>query len=376
MMLTLTKPDSPSDSLRDIQDISLNLKLSLDGDKTEGSAALDNALEAEDHAAGGKTKEQNAVLTLSKGVCQKPGSTEKADNSSEAGKFLAFRKRKYVCVIAVDCDTTSEFTEIIEKVTEAVGKDRDAGPIGFILSTALGISEIHSLLISGGLSPSQFDAFICNSGGELYYPSSSSEDSPSGLPFVVDIDYCSHIEYHWGAEGLRKTLVRWVANFNEKKGRETVTEDVSASTNHCYAYKVKDPELLPPVKELRKLMRIQALRCHVIYSLNGTRLNVIPVLASRSQALRYLYVRWGLNLSTAVVFVGESGDTDYEGSLGGLHKTVILKGVGIGARKLHANRNYPLEHVFPNDSPNMAQTEGCSENDIRASLVKLGILKR
>jgi hypothetical protein len=44
---------------------------------------------------------------------------------------------------------------------------------------------------------------------------------------------------------------------------------------------------IPPVKELRKVMRIQALRCHVIYCQNGTKLNVIPVLASRSQALRY-----------------------------------------------------------------------------------------
>lgn len=41
------------------------------------------------------------------------------------------------------------------------------------------------------------------------------------------------------------------------------------------------------MKELRKLLRIQALRCHVIYCQNGIRLNVIPVTASRSQALRY-----------------------------------------------------------------------------------------
>lgn len=41
------------------------------------------------------------------------------------------------------------------------------------------------------------------------------------------------------------------------------------------------------MKELRKLLRIQALRCHVIYCQNGTRLNVIPVTSSRSQALRY-----------------------------------------------------------------------------------------
>lgn len=45
---------------------------------------------------------------------------------------------------------------------------------------------------------------------------------------------------------------------------------------------------IPSVKELRKLMRIQALRCHVVCCQNGNRLNVIPVLASRSQALRYV----------------------------------------------------------------------------------------
>jgi sucrose-phosphate synthase len=41
------------------------------------------------------------------------------------------------------------------------------------------------------------------------------------------------------------------------------------------------------VKDLRKTMRIQALRCHVLYSHDGSKLNLIPLLASRSQALRF-----------------------------------------------------------------------------------------
>jgi sucrose-phosphate synthase len=82
-----------------------------------------------------------------------------------------------------------------------------------------------------------------------------------------------------------------------------------------------------------------------------------------------------MDLSNTVVFVGECGDTDYEGLLGGIHKTLILKGIGTGARKLHANRNYPLEHVLQSDSPNVVQAEGCNSHDIRASLEKLGVLK-
>lgn len=73
--------------------------------------------------------------------------------------------------------------------------------------------------------------------------------------------------------------------------------------------------------------------------------------------------------------MGECGDTDYEGLLGGLHKTVILKGIGVNSRKLHANRNYPLEDVMAFDSPNMVKTEECDSNGIRTSLEKLGLFK-
>ncbi|KAK8698599.1 hypothetical protein V6N13_114711 [Hibiscus sabdariffa] len=286
------------------------------------------------------------------------------------GRFPATTIRKYIFVIAADCDSVSDIPKVIKTIMDATGIKN---PVGFILSTYLSISEVHSLLISEGISPLDFDAFICNSGSDVYYPSSSSEEG-LGLPFLVDLDYQSHIEYRWGGEGLRKTLVRWATSVNEKSG-QTVKEDESRSTTHCYSFRVKDPELIPPVKELRKLMRIQALRCHVVYCQNGTILNAIPVLASRAQALRYLYIRWGMELSNVTVFVGECGDTDYESLLGGVHKTVILKGIGNNALKLHSNRSYPLEQVLPFDSPNIVQAEGCCNEDVRASLRKLGVIK-
>ncbi|GMH07032.1 hypothetical protein Nepgr_008872 [Nepenthes gracilis] len=364
-----SESDSPGDSLRDIQDISLNLKLSLDGEK---SSALDDTLDSEENASAVKIKVENAVSTLSK-------SAERTQDDVGNLQFPAFRRRKYIFVIAVDCNAISDFLEIIDSVFQAAEDRRISGSSGFIISMALTISEIICLLESGGLNARDFDAFICNSGSELYYPSTSSEDNSGGSPFIQDSDYHSHIEYHWGGEGLRKTLVRWAASINERKkegGDQIVGSDESASTTHCYAFKVNELLSVPPIKELRKWIRIQALRCHAIYCQNGTRLNVIPVLASRSQALRYLYVRWRMELSNFVVFVGEYGDTDYEGLLGGIHKTVILKGICSDAHKLHANRSYPLEHVMPFDSPNMVHTDGGNLlEEIKASLGKLGILK-
>ncbi|XP_058203298.1 probable sucrose-phosphate synthase 1 [Rhododendron vialii] len=371
-----SESDSPGDSLRDIKDLSLNLKLSLDGEKIEGSGTFDNALGSEENATDGNSRLVNAVLELSKDAEKNPeraSSIEKAD--SNMSKSLTLRRRKFIFVISLDFEMNSDFLDAIKVIVEAAAY-YNAGSIGFILSTASSISEIISLLESGGLSPMDFDAFICNSGSELYYPSSNSEGGPSGLPVIPDFDYHSHIGYRWGGEGLRKTLVRWAANINEKKGAngEQIVEAESGSATHCCAFKLANPEMVPPAKELRKLLRIQGLRCHAIYCQNGTKINVIPVLASRAQALRYLYVRWGVDLSRLVVFVGESGDTDYEELIGGVHKTVIVKGVCSGASKLHTNRNYPLEHVVPFDSPNLVKSEGCTSSNIKAALEKLGVL--
>ncbi|KAK9699926.1 hypothetical protein RND81_08G204600 [Saponaria officinalis] len=364
-----SETDSPNDSLRDIQDISLNLRLSLDTEKTEGHHTFDDALDSEEASANTKRRIENAVSKLSK-------SMDKGNYDVGNLKFPAIRRRKHIFVIALDNDSTSDLLELIKTVFSAAGDQKTTGSVGFVLSTSMTLSEVNSLLSSGGLKAGDFDAFVCNSGSELYYSHTGSDESES--PFVSDQDYHSHIDYRWGGDGLRKTLLRWVASVNDKKGEnaaQIVSADDASSTAHCYSFAINDFASAPPAKELRKLMRIQALRCHVIHCKNGSRLNIIPVLASRSQALRYLFIRWGTELSNFVVFVGESGDTDYEGLLGGVHKTVVLKGVCADARKLHVTRTYPLDHVVPLDSPNVFQTQGSDLNDIKEALSKLGILK-
>lgn len=233
-----SESDSPGDSLRDIQDISLNLKFSMDGEK--------NDIESEENAVDGKSKLERAILNWSKGELKdtrKAGFTDKADRNSSCGKFPVLRRRKQLFVIAVDCDTIEDIFETIGRIFEAVGNERTEGSVGFVLSTSFSMSEIHSFLVSRGASVTDFDAFICNSGSDVYYTSISSEDSP----FVVDLEYQSHIEYRWGGEGLRKTLLRWVASTNGKRGEsedQIVNEDEQLSTDHCYAFKVQNPGMV------------------------------------------------------------------------------------------------------------------------------------
>ncbi|KAK8505358.1 hypothetical protein V6N13_045796 [Hibiscus sabdariffa] len=64
---------------------------------------------------------------------------------------------------------------------------------------------------------------------------------------MVDSDYQSRIQYGWGEEDLRKTLVRWATSVNDGN-REIVLEDESRFTVHCYAFNLKDPELVPQLK--------------------------------------------------------------------------------------------------------------------------------
>jgi len=240
-----SESDSPGDSLRDIQDISLNLKLSLDGEKVGESGSLD--IDAEENTADSKSDLEKAVSKFSKGlrVTQKVGSYEKPDQSTNISKLPLLRRRKHVFVIAVDSDTVTDFVDIIKNIFEAVREDRMSGSIGFILSTALTISEVHSIITLGGMLPTDFDAYICNSGSDLYYPSPTPD--PSELPYAIDLDYHSQIEYRWGGEGLRKTLVRWATSVVDKKGEgeeQVVIEDEQRSSNYCCAFKVVNPTLV------------------------------------------------------------------------------------------------------------------------------------
>ncbi|KAL6544366.1 putative protein serine/threonine kinase [Orobanche gracilis] len=352
---TSSESDSPGSSLRDIQDLSL--KMSLDGERTEGYGSL--VLKGQETAADGKISPLKLAANES---------IEKPENS----RFPALKMRKFIFVICVDCDSLSDVLDISKLIFDTARTPKDSESVGFILSTSWSMSEINSLLGKAGLKSNYFDAFICNSGSEIYYPSSSCD---SESQYVLDLDYHSHIDYRWGGESLRNTLVRWSASVNDKKKDNdgAVITEFDSGSSHCYEFRVRDPTLVPPFKELKRLMRIQALRCHAIYCNNGERINVIPVLASRAQAIRYLYVRWGMELSNVIVFLGECGDSDYEGLVGGLHKTVTLKGCCCAANQIHANRSYPLEDVVPTDDPKTVECKKIDRDGIQAALQKMDV---
>jgi sucrose-phosphate synthase len=257
----LSEADSPEDSLRDIHDISLNLKISLDSEKSASKDGNSTAM---------RKHLEDAVQKLSRGdsTNRKDGSGENTEPTSGSSKWPSLRKRKQIIVIAVDSVQDADFVQIIKNIFQASSNDRSTGAIGFVLSTSRAISEIHALLISEGIETSDFDALICNSGSDVCYPSSSSEDmlSPGELPFMIDLDYHSQIDYRWGGEGLRKTILRWATEQNNESGQKIVIQDEECSSSYCISFKVKNTEAVCFFLVLL-CSCCQSLQCRIQYSL-------------------------------------------------------------------------------------------------------------
>ncbi|CAM6120834.1 unnamed protein product [Calypogeia fissa] len=388
--------ESQSDSLRDLGDISL--RLSLDGDKTN-SLDIEKILAkyGKDGGNGGNSRDhqqQQAKLNGKKNQGRVEGQQETIKRTvsgvSSTGsvniisKVSTLRKRKRLAVIAIDSydasgKATASFCKPIQEIFKAARTESTARSTGFILSTSLSAVEVLNVLNSGGISVHDFDAVVVGSGSELRYPLSGNEEGGTESSLQADPDYNDHIDYRWGAEGLKKTLQKVTApeEIGQEKGQRALVEDEESVNAHCFVYKVVQPSLAPPVDHIRQRLRQRGLRCHVMYCQSETRMRVIPLLASRAQALRYLFVRWGLDVANMCVFVGETGDTDYEDLISGTHKTIVLNGVVTGGseRLLRAGTTctYHKGDVIPTESPYVLTTP-CAVDQISAALKKLNFV--
>ncbi|KAF5187729.1 Sucrose-phosphate synthase [Thalictrum thalictroides] len=336
-----------SDSLRDVEDLSL--RFSIDGDfKVNGE--LDPA-----------SRQKELIDTL---IRRQQSTT----SSNVAFKSYGPGKRLRLFVVAVDCYhangvVSNDSLSMIIKTVLAAASD-PAGKTGFLISTGSTLAETMEALRSCQLDPSDFDALICSSGSELYYP---------WRDLVADVDYSSHVEYRWPGDNVRSTIMR-LARLDDEAD-DGVAEYVYACGSHCYAYMVKPGAKALKTDDLRHKLRMRGFRCNLVYTRAATRLNVVPLFASRLQALRYLSVRWGVDLSKMVVFVGEKGDTDYEDLLVGIHKTLILNGsVENGSEVLlRSGEVFRREDIVPKDSPNIAFVkEGFVASDITLAVDSFG----
>ncbi|KAI9115156.1 hypothetical protein K1719_014169 [Acacia pycnantha] len=366
--------DSLNDSLKDVQDMSL--RLSID-DKSSLNESLDMAA-----AIGGPEMQDQVKRVLSR--IKKPDSVQNLDAKNKPldnipGKYPFLRRRRRLIVIALDCydDTGApekKMIRIVQKIMKAVQLDPQTAKVtGFALSTAMPMLETIELLTSGNIQVNEFDALVCSSGSEVYYPGTHAEDGR----LLPDPDYAAHIDYRWGCEGLKKTIWKLMNTVegeeNSNKHSCPIEEDFISRNAHCISYKMKELSKAKKVDDLRQKLRMRGLRCHPMYCRALTRMQVIPLLASRAQALRYLFVRWRLNVANMYVFLGETGDTDHEELISGTHKTIILKGVvSKGSEEaIRSPGSYHRDDIVPAESPLVTSISEITEDNIADALKQI-----
>ncbi|KDP31602.1 hypothetical protein JCGZ_14827 [Jatropha curcas] len=340
-------PEEPmSESLKDVEDLSLRFSI-------EGDLKLNGELDA-------ATRQKKLIEAI----------TQAASTNGNTSATYSPGRRQMLFVIAADCynsngKSTETFQEIIKNVMKAAGLCLGLGRIGFVLLTGSCLQETLEALRCCPVNIEDFDAIICSSGSEMYYP---------WRDMVADLDYEAHVEYRWPGENVRTMAIRLAKV--EDGAEDDLVEYVQACASRCYSYIINPGSKTRKVDEIRQRLRMRGFRCNPVYTHAASRLNVIPLFASRKQALRYLSVRWGIDLSKIVVFVGERGDTDHEELLAGLHKTIIIRGsVEYGSEELlRGEESFKREDIVSQESTNLAFVEENYEvRDISTALETLGI---
>ncbi|TVU25952.1 hypothetical protein EJB05_28475, partial [Eragrostis curvula] len=344
------RQDSLSDSLRDL---SLGISVDTSHDIAaagDSAAAIMDALRRRRAA----TADRPAV----------------ASHARAAAGFAPGR-RQSLLVVAVDC-YAGDGKPDVERMKKAIGValaaggEGSGGRVGYVLSTGMTVAEAAAALAACGADPAVFDALVCSSGAELCYP---WKDDQEEKKLAADEEYAGHVAFRWPGEHVRSAVPR-LGKADGAREADLAVDDAACST-HCYAYAASSPAKVKKIDAIRQSLRMRGFRCNLVYTRACTRLNVIPLAASRPRALRYLSIQWGIDLSKVAVLVGDAGDTDRERVLPGLHKTLVLPGlVAHGSEELlRGEDGFTTEDVVAMDSPNIVTlAEGQAPADILKAL--------
>ncbi len=143
--------------------------------------------------------------------------------------------------------------------------------------------------------------WICRAGTEIFYGSENQ----------VDESWESSISLDWNRQGIIDALLDLKEHL--------IYQDDHHQSKYKVSYLLRESgdDILPLLrKRLRRKNQLARpyLRCHWY-------LDVLPLRASRNEAIRYLSLRWGLSLENVLVVASQQGDAEL---VSGLTSSVVL----------------------------------------------------
>ncbi len=170
--------------------------------------------------------------------------------------------------------------------------------LGFAVATGRSLESTQAVLRQWHVPLP--DVLITSVGSEIHY----------GRGLRQDLGWSRHIRHLWRRDALAEAL-------RDVPGLTLQTPENQREFKLSYNV---DPERMLSLRSLRKLLRDRGLHANLIYS-HQAYLDVLPMRASKGQAVRYLAYRWGLPLRAFLV-AGDSGN-DVEMLLGDTRGVVV-----------------------------------------------------
>ncbi|GAB4861179.1 hypothetical protein Ancab_036336 [Ancistrocladus abbreviatus] len=239
-----------SESIRELEDLSL--KFSVDGD-SKSNGEFDT---------GRQQKELIEALT------------QAVHTKSSPCVSYGPGRRHGLCIIATDCYNSegccSETLALTIK-NAMLASGFSTGKMGFVLMTGMSLAETTKALRSSDVNLEDFDALVCNSGGEMFYP---------WMYLAADLEYEAHIEYRWPGENIRPVMLR-VARM-EDGVTDDLEEDIEACSSRCYSYVIKPEVKMRKVDNLRQRLRMKGLRCNLVYTHAATRVECYTIICIKN----------------------------------------------------------------------------------------------
>ncbi|GAB4467122.1 MAG: HAD-IIB family hydrolase [Elainellaceae cyanobacterium] len=133
------------------------------------------------------------------------------------------------------------------------------------------------------------DVLISSSGTVIHYRPDFTEDTW----------WKQHIDHRWTPREVRRVLA-------DLPGLELQPNVHQSQFKISYFY---DAELAPAIQEIKSLLYQEDLAVNVIFSF-GQYLDILPIRASKGQALRYVADRWSIPLEHILVAGGSGADED------------------------------------------------------------------
>ncbi|WP_313942713.1 MULTISPECIES: HAD family hydrolase [Calothrix] len=158
------------------------------------------------------------------------------------------------------------------------------------------------------------DVLIVSTGSEIYY----------GAQVIADINWQRHISYHWQPDAIRQAMA-------ELPGVKLQPPEGQGKFKISYFI---DEEKSVSYREIMRHLRRHKLHVKGIYSHNMY-LDLVPIRASKGDAIRYCALKWGLPIKRFLV-AGASGND--ETMLAGNTLGVV---VGNYSPELEKLRSYP-----------------------------------